>query len=279
MIRSLRPLLASLAVVAALALTVASADARSSGSSGSRGSRTFSAPPPTRPRRRAAPIERSMTQPAAPALPCGQAAGAGAAAKPGCSAAACSAADCSAVLPRASSAPACSECCSVTASRAGWAASPRCSACCCRSGSSLVVARLVWAWWQRRKQPAMAARPVAPRQPVGWPAGCRRLCRVRRRIGRELRPTTPIEVKPEDFDTFEKLLGDIQTAYGKRGPRRAARRIHARDAVVLLRRAGAEREQRRRQPDFRRQAAAGRSRPKPGARATTNTPPSRCAIR
>ena len=25
----------------------------------------------------------------------------------------------------------------------------------------------------------------------------------------------PIEVKPEDFDVFERLLGEIQTAYGK----------------------------------------------------------------
>ena len=25
----------------------------------------------------------------------------------------------------------------------------------------------------------------------------------------------PIEIKPEDFDTFEKMLGDVQTAYGR----------------------------------------------------------------
>ena len=27
--------------------------------------------------------------------------------------------------------------------------------------------------------------------------------------------TEPLEIKPEDFDTFERLLGEIQTAYGR----------------------------------------------------------------
>ena len=75
MVRIHRPLLALLAVVAALVLTAASVDARVSGSSGSRGSRTFSAPAATQTAPRAAPIERSMTQPARPGTAVGQAAG------------------------------------------------------------------------------------------------------------------------------------------------------------------------------------------------------------
>src|SRR3954468_16725712 len=66
MFRTHRPLLALLAVVAALVFTAATVDARPSGSFGSRGGRTFSAPSATQTAPRAAPIERSMTQPARP---------------------------------------------------------------------------------------------------------------------------------------------------------------------------------------------------------------------
>ena len=69
-----RPLLALLAVAAALVFTVASVDARMSSSAGSRGSRTYSAPPATNTAPRAAPIERTMTQPARPGTAVGQAA-------------------------------------------------------------------------------------------------------------------------------------------------------------------------------------------------------------
>src|SRR5689334_11322088 len=64
--RAHRWLLAIFAVVAALSMTVVDSDARSTGSSGSRGGRTFSAPAATNTAPRAAPIERSMTQPARP---------------------------------------------------------------------------------------------------------------------------------------------------------------------------------------------------------------------
>ena len=60
-----RPLLAFCALVAVLALAVSDADARAGrgGSFGSRGSQTFSAPPSTATSPGARPIERSMTQP------------------------------------------------------------------------------------------------------------------------------------------------------------------------------------------------------------------------
>ena len=81
-------------------------------------------------------------------------------------------------------------------------------------GLVVIVARLAWAWWQRRNQPAMAGGPsLRDNSPDGRPA-CRRLWRVRRR--QSAAPADePIEVTPADFDAFEKLLGDIQTAYGK----------------------------------------------------------------
>lgn len=68
-----RPLLALLALACMLSLSaVTMADARVGGgfSLGSRGSRTFSAPPPTRTSPyTGAPIQRSMTQPGSPAVP------------------------------------------------------------------------------------------------------------------------------------------------------------------------------------------------------------------
>src|SRR6266849_4239496 len=58
-----RPLFTACAIAATLALVASDADARAGrgGSVGSRGSQTFSAPPPT-----ARPMERSMTQPGQP---------------------------------------------------------------------------------------------------------------------------------------------------------------------------------------------------------------------
>ena len=43
----------------------------------------------------------------------------------------------------------------------------------------------------------------------------RRLRRIWRRQRRRAAPAEPLEIKPEDFDTFERLLGEIQTAYGR----------------------------------------------------------------
>src|SRR5256885_1354172 len=63
-----RPWLAACAIAATMALIASDADARAgrSGSFGSRGSQTFSAPPSTATSPSARPIERSMTQPGQP---------------------------------------------------------------------------------------------------------------------------------------------------------------------------------------------------------------------
>src|SRR5207244_1486705 len=88
-------------------------------------------------------------------------------------------------------------------------------------GLVALVAMLIWRWWQRRQNPAMAmagapsmhdnmanparpnilpftgfgsAAPAAPQQAV---AG-----------------TDEVGLQPADFDVFERLLGEVQTAYG-----------------------------------------------------------------
>ena len=67
--RLFRPLFAVVAVAAVFALVAADADARPRMSSGSRGTKTFSAPAPTATAPNAtAPINRTMTTPAAPGM-------------------------------------------------------------------------------------------------------------------------------------------------------------------------------------------------------------------
>jgi predicted lipid-binding transport protein (Tim44 family) len=70
------------------------------------------------------------------------------------------------------------------------------------------VARLIWGWWQRRQMPAYAAggpmlRGMSPGyEGHGGSAG----------VGATAGGS--IEIGPSDYDNFERLLGEIQTAYG-----------------------------------------------------------------
>ncbi len=205
-----RYILSGLAAVALLAATVMDADARRGGFGGfgSRGSKTYQAPPSTTTAPNAAsPINRSVTQPQAQRP--GNAGQAGAAQAGG------------------------------MFSRGGFMGGMMAGflgAGLLRllfgggflSGLSsfagvlglliqivlvVVVARLLWAWWQRRQQPGYATaagpslRDAAPHerspQPAygggsGMPA---------------LGSGDTIELTPEDFDAFEKRLSAVQAAY------------------------------------------------------------------
>jgi predicted lipid-binding transport protein (Tim44 family) len=69
------------------------------------------------------------------------------------------------------------------------------------------VARLAWAWWQRRNQPAYASGPsLRDSLPGAAPSGGG--------FGGFGSSQAPLQVTPEDFNTFEQMLGEIQTAYG-----------------------------------------------------------------
>jgi predicted lipid-binding transport protein (Tim44 family) len=80
----------------------------------------------------------------------------------------------------------------------------------------VIVARLLWAWWQRRNQPALASGP-ALRDNVsgsgfGWGSGgsgAPASAPATRASG-----TDEVGLTPEDFNTFERILGEVQTAYG-----------------------------------------------------------------
>jgi predicted lipid-binding transport protein (Tim44 family) len=71
----------------------------------------------------------------------------------------------------------------------------------------VVVARLAWSWWQRRNQPALAGGAPPRANPLNFGLGGG--------LGSAAGIATgaPLSVTPDDYNAFERLLGDIQTAY------------------------------------------------------------------
>jgi len=90
----------------------------------------------------------------------------------------------------------------------------------------VIVARLIWSWWQRRSQPAVAGGPgfgdynsgnsVPPNSHAsfgfggygggGYGSGAPQ---PQRASG-----TDEVGLTPDDFNTFERMLGEVEAAYG-----------------------------------------------------------------
>src|SRR6185295_5523938 len=193
-----RFLIALVAIAAALVLVVADANARAGGgfSGGSRGTRTFSAPPATRTApNTAAPIQRSVTQPNN-AGTLGQAAGRpgffGGGLLGGLAAGFIGAGLFGLLFGHG-----------FLGGMAGFATV---IGLLLQVILIVIVGRLLFAWWQRRNAPApayAAAHPVTGHSfsglggvfGAGVPAG------------------EPLTIGKSDYDAFERLLGDIQSAY------------------------------------------------------------------
>ena len=196
----LRPLLALLAVVATLTLVIGDADARPRFSFGTRGTRTYSAPAPTATAPTARPIERSMTPntqiaPTAAQRPLGGPAGffnrPGFGFFGGLLTGFLGAGLLGLLFGNG-----------LFGGLGGLASI---LGLVVQIALAVMVARLAWAWWQRRSQPAFAG---LPRQMGDQPGNAAF-------GGPSAAPASePIEVAPADFDTFERLLGEVQTAYG-----------------------------------------------------------------
>jgi predicted lipid-binding transport protein (Tim44 family) len=75
-------------------------------------------------------------------------------------------------------------------------------------GLIILVVRLAMSWWQRRNAPAYASAAAGPSPAPGPQAN------YRSAMGFGLGSSAPpLEIKPEDYEAFERLLGDIQAAW------------------------------------------------------------------
>ncbi len=212
-----RPLFAALAVAAIFTMVIADADARPRSSMGSRGTKTFSAPPPTATApNTAAPINRSMTQPGSPGMtqtaarppvqqPGGLLGGLTGRGLLGGLALGFLGAGLFGMLFGGG----------FLSGLAGFASILGFIA---QIALIAGVAFLAYRWWQRRSQPQPAyagmPRPTSDtqqplqRSALGGFGGLGG--------GAAAAPVVEqLEIKPEDFDTFERLLGEVQTAYGR----------------------------------------------------------------
>jgi predicted lipid-binding transport protein (Tim44 family) len=214
---SFRPLIAFCALLAVFAVAVVDADARSRVSFGSRGSKTFTAPPTTQTApNQARPVERTMAQPSQPAAP----GTAGTAARPpaggllnrpgllgGFAAGFLGAGLIGLLLGHG-----------LTGGLGGFASI---LGLLLQVGLVVAVGYMLWSWWQRRSQPALAGGPslrdAGPSRPMGLGglAG----------LGASGAASPPFAPTASDFEQFERLLGEIQTAYGAEDLSRLRQRV------------------------------------------------------
>lgn len=189
--------LAAIATVFVLVAGDAHARGGGGGSIGSRGMRTFSVPPPTRTApNTAAPIQRSITQPGRTVSPVGQAA-----ARPGLFgggmlgglAAGFIGAGLFGLLFGHG----------LFGGMAGFASI---IGLVLQVVLIVVVARLLFAWWQRRNMPAVAYAAAHPA--TGHAFGG-----IGGMFGANAPAGEPLTVAQSDYDAFERLLGAVQAAY------------------------------------------------------------------
>ena len=195
----------AIAVVLSLALplvvAISSADARVGGgmSSGSRGGRTFSAPPstPTAPGT-AQPFNRTFTQPGSPGMGAPAPTGGGFFNRPGMGmlgglAAGFLGAGLLGMLFGGGM-------------FGGLGGMASIFGLILQIGLIILVVRLAMSWWQRRHAPASAY--------AGAAAGPGAQSSFRTGTGFGLGSgSAPLEITPSDYETFERLLGEIQTAW------------------------------------------------------------------
>jgi predicted lipid-binding transport protein (Tim44 family) len=194
-----------------MALVANDADARAgrSGSFGSRGSQTFSAPPGTATSPSARPIERSMTQPGQPGsvgqrMPQTSPSG-GFFNRPGFLGGLFAGFLGAGLLGMLFGH-------GLMGGLGGFASM---LGLLLQIALVVIVGRLIWSWWQRRNQPAMASGPSLrdyhEPQSLGrmFGLGGGGAAPAARASG-----TDEVGLTPDDFNSFERILGEVQTAYG-----------------------------------------------------------------
>jgi predicted lipid-binding transport protein (Tim44 family) len=225
----IRPLVMAFLGLATLALIATEADARAGrgGSFGSRGSRTYSAPPPTATAPgQARPVERTMTQPGQPGTAVGRPATPGAQPgglfnRPGLLGGLAAGFLGAGLLGLLFG----------NGLLGGLGGIASFLGLLLQAGLIALVVVMAWRWWQRRSQPALAGGPslrdiapttsrrdIAP-ETSGRPLGLGALGGLGGGLGgaRAAAPApagSDFEIAPADFDVFERLLGEVQAAYG-----------------------------------------------------------------
>jgi predicted lipid-binding transport protein (Tim44 family) len=194
-----RWLIALAAMTVAFVLVAADAHARAGGglSAGSRGMRTFSAPPATPTAPTTAPIQNSMTQPGS-AAPIGQTA-----MRPGFFGGGMFGGIAAGFLGAGLFGLLFGH--GLFGGMAGFASIV---GLVFQVVLVVVVARLIFAWWQRRNMPA-------PAYAAAHPATGHSFGGLNGMLGGSNVPLLgePLTIAKSDYDAFERLLGDIQTAY------------------------------------------------------------------
>ena len=195
-----RFLVALAAIAAALVLIAADANARAGGgfSGGSRGMRTFSAPPATRTApNTAAPIQRSVTQPSK-AGTVGQAS-----ARPGFFG--------SGLLGGLAAGFLGAGLFGLLFGHGffgGMAGFASILGLVLQVVLVVIVARMLFAWWQRRNMPA-------PAYAAGHPVTGHSFSGLGGMFGGNAPAGEPLTIGKSDYDAFERLLGEIQSAYSE----------------------------------------------------------------
>jgi len=195
-----RFLIALAAIAAALLLVAADANARAGGgfSGGSRGMRTFSAPPATRTApTTAAPIERSVTQPSK-AGTVGQAS-----ARPGFFGSGLLGGLAAGFLGAGLFGMLFGH--GFFGGMAGFASI---LGLVLEVVLIVIVARMLFAWWQRRNMPA-------PAYAAGHPVTGHSFSGLGGMFGGNASAGEPLTIGKSDYDAFERLLGEIQSAYSE----------------------------------------------------------------
>jgi len=193
-----RFLIALAAIATALVLVAADAHARAGGgfSSGSRGFRTFSAPPSTSTApNSAAPIQRTITQPG------GASAAGQAATRPGLFGGGLFGGLAAGFLGAGLFGMLFGH--GLFGGMGGFASI---IGLLLQVVLVVIVARLIFAWWQRRNMPAAAYAAAHPATGHGF-AGLGGM------LGSSAPAGEPLTIAKADYDAFEKLLGDVQAAY------------------------------------------------------------------
>jgi predicted lipid-binding transport protein (Tim44 family) len=193
-----RGLIALVSVVAAFVLVATDAHARAGGgfSAGSRGMSTFSAPPATPTAPAAAPIQRSITQPDS-AAPIGQSM------RPGLFGGGLFSGLVGGFLGAGLFGLLFGQ--GLFGGMAGFASI---IGLLLQVMLVVIVARLIFAWWQRRNMPMPAYAAAQPAIGHGFGGLSGMVGAANARPARET-----LTIAKSDYDAFERLLGDIQSAY------------------------------------------------------------------